>query len=445
MGKVNEELRESRLKALGLRGALPDMLTETVLEAVRTHPTGERYQLADGDVPGLVLAISGDGKASFLLHYRTKDGSQRTLKVASAGAMPLKAVRKLARTKLEEVGRGGDPAEEKREARAESARAEEQERTGTVRAYLDQVYGPKVLAHLKDGGASKPSTRFPGRDMKPSGTWGRILSGWEPLLEVQLSALTRDAIEKVLSDRKARGKAMGTLLRDWSAFRALLADAVDRGQLAAVPMAKRPMPIRKEKGNQRVRWLGQFDREDVAEGQDERSRFNEALKAFDGAEQCGGDFLRFAARLALATGMRRGELVRLTEKMINSRARTITLPPEITKSTKGRVVYLNDAALAVLKAWKLRGTRGELFPGTADMWSDRITQQGWPALCAAAKITDLHFHDLRHDFAVQLLKSGATLEQVRDALGHASVTQTEKYAHVMPDDVRRAVLRLQTS
>ena len=234
------------------------------------------------------------------------------------------------------------------------------------------------------------------------------------------------------------------MLRDWSAFRALLADAVDRGHLAAVPVNKRPMPIRKGKGNQRVRWLGQPDTEEqLAEPETgERRRFDKALEAFTSNEVGGGDFLRFAARLALATGLRRGELVRLTDAMINKREGTLTLPAGITKSDKARVVYLNAAARAALKNWTLRGTRGELCPGSAENWEDRITQREWPELCSAAGITDLHFHDLRHDFAVRLLRSGATLEQVRDALGHASITQTEKYAHVMPSDVRRAVLAM---
>ncbi len=236
---------------------------------------------------------------------------------------------------------------------------------------------------------------------------------------------------------------MGTLLRDWSSFRAMLADAVDRGHLAAIPMARRPEPIRKGKGNQRVRWLGQFDKdEELAHGAGELKRFTKALEVFTSNERGGGDFLRLAARLALATGMRRGEIVRLADAMINPRERTITLPASITKSDKGRVVYLNDAALAALKGWTLRGTKGELCPGDAENWEDRITQREWPELCTTAALEDLHFHDLRHDFAVRMLRSGATLEQVRDALGHASITQTEKYAHVVPSDVRKAVLAL---
>ena len=117
----------------------------------------------------------------------------------------------------------------------------------TVREYLDDVYDPKVLQHAKGGAATK--ARLLG---EKGGTWKTLLG--DPLAQ-----LTRDAIEKALADRKEAGKSAGTLLRDWSAFRAMLADAVDRGHLAAVPMARRPEPIRKLRGNQRVRYLGQRD------------------------------------------------------------------------------------------------------------------------------------------------------------------------------------------
>jgi len=42
-----------------------------------------------------------------------------------------------------------------------------------------------------------------------------------------------------------------------------------------------------------------------------------------------------------------------------------------------------------------------------------------------------------------LVSSGAPLEEVRDLLAHASVTMTEKYAHLHPENVREAVRRLE--
>jgi len=429
MGRIDEAKRIERLRAIGMKGKLPAVLTEKVIEAVRTHPQGEVYSIADGRVPGLVLEVGTGGTATWWLRYR-QAGAQRRLKIGAVGAVMLKDARALAQGVLADVARGEDPAQARKEARSASQ---------TVREYLDLTYEPRVLQHAKGGADTK----------------ARILFSWEPLLTSPIAQLTRDAIEKVLADRKAAEKPdgsrktkNGTLLRDWSSFRAMLADAVDRGALAAIPMARRPEPIRKLRGNQRVRYLGQKDDENTKPGEGEAERFEKALAAFQSAEPGGGDFLRFVAGMALATGMRRGEIIRLSDKILNIRERRIDLTPEITKSNKARTVYLSDAALAALKLWNVRGKGGKLFSGegnpddVAAYWENRATRDEWPRLCAAAQLEDFHLHDCRHDYAVRLLRSGATLPQVRDALGHASVTQTEKYAHVVESDVRNAVLAL---
>src|SRR5207244_2163732 len=51
----------------------------------------------------------------------------------------------------------------------------------------------------------------------------------------------------------------------------------------------------------------------------------------------------------------------------------------------------------------------------------------WRAACRRAGIKDLHFHDLRREFASRLLESGASDHEVRDWLGHANITTTSRY------------------
>ena len=48
-------------------------------------------------------------------------------------------------------------------------------------------------------------------------------------------------------------------------------------------------------------------------------------------------------------------------------------------------------------------------------------------------INDASFHSLRHTFATQRLKKGTDIKVVRDALGHKSLTTTEKYAHFIQE------------
>src|ERR1700736_5879229 len=100
MGRIDETRRIERLRAIGVRGKLPDVLTETVLEAVRTHPQGECYTLADGRIPGLVLEVGAGGAATWWLRFRTQAGIQRRLKIGTAGAIALDDARALARKAL---------------------------------------------------------------------------------------------------------------------------------------------------------------------------------------------------------------------------------------------------------------------------------------------------------------------------------------------------------
>jgi integrase-like protein len=60
------------------------------------------------------------------------------------------------------------------------------------------------------------------------------------------------------------------------------------------------------------------------------------------------------------------------------------------------------------------------------------------------KRIDLHFHDLRHEYASRLVEKGARLSQVRDLLGHASITITERYDNQRPEALMEAAKRLET-
>jgi integrase len=64
---------------------------------------------------------------------------------------------------------------------------------------------------------------------------------------------------------------------------------------------------------------------------------------------------------------------------------------------------------------------------------------------ARAKLVDFHFHDLRHTFASWAVQRGATLQEVKDLLGHSTLAMVMRYAHLSPEHLRSAVARLDTA
>ncbi|MGH8301310.1 MAG: tyrosine-type recombinase/integrase [Steroidobacteraceae bacterium] len=126
--------------------------------------------------------------------------------------------------------------------------------------------------------------------------------------------------------------------------------------------------------------------------------------------------------LAITTGARKGELIRLEWSDIdlkNGRA----LVRE-TKNGEQRTLPLAVKALDALRELKLQNSaRGEhVFPqpsGLPGPYEHFDTH--WYAALEATGIRDFHFHDLRHTTASMLAAQGASLLEIADVLGHKTL------------------------
>ena len=160
-----------------------------------------------------------------------------------------------------------------------------------------------------------------------------------------------------------------------------------------------------------------------------------------------------AARLAClvellyATGLRVSELVSLPASAARKDARVIIVRG---KGNKERMVPLNDAAkrataayLALLAQSVPEAKSKWLFPSFGE--SGHLTRQHFArelkALAAASGLRDAQVspHVLRHAFASHLLHNGADLRVVQTLLGHADISTTQIYTHVLEERLKSLV------
>jgi integrase/recombinase XerD len=158
--------------------------------------------------------------------------------------------------------------------------------------------------------------------------------------------------------------------------------------------------------------------------------------------------LRLLALLELlyATGLRVSELVSLPASAGKGGRPFIAVRG---KGGRERLVPLNSASHAALDGYRaarsaLKRAEGKwLFP--ADSAQGHLTRQAFArdfkltARRAGLDAAKLSPHVLRHAFATHLLSGGADLRAVQTLLGHADISTTQIYTHVLDERLRQLV------
>jgi len=157
--------------------------------------------------------------------------------------------------------------------------------------------------------------------------------------------------------------------------------------------------------------------------------------------------IRFRALLELlyATGMRVSELVGLPYRVLANDGRFLIIRG---KGAKERMVPMSRPSRAALEAWLAASgdateEAGYLFPANSaeghlsrQVFARELKEVAGRAGIPVAKVSP---HVLRHAFASHLLAGGADLRAVQELLGHADISTTQIYTHVLDERLRQLV------
>ncbi|ECQ7478858.1 site-specific integrase [Salmonella enterica] len=154
--------------------------------------------------------------------------------------------------------------------------------------------------------------------------------------------------------------------------------------------------------------------------------------------------LKSVVKFALATGLRKSNIMNLEWQQIDMQRRVAWVNPEDSKSNRAIGVALNDTACKVLRdqigkhhKWVFVHTTaakradGTSTPAVRKMRIDSKTS--WLSACRRAGIEDFRFHDLRHTWASWLIQSGVPLSVLQEMGGWESIEMVRRYAHLAPN------------
>jgi integrase/recombinase XerD len=276
--------------------------------------------------------------------------------------------------------------------------------------------------------------------------YARDLDDYAEFLGGKKSDFTKadtQTIRNYLSSLAKRELANASVARKLSAIRQLHRFLYTEGLRGDDPSAvlegpRRGRPLPKIMSIEEVTKLLAAAHDAAAQGGDKKEDKTRRLRA-----------LRLASLLELlyASGLRISELIALPASAARTKSDAIIVRG---KGNKERLVPIGDAAKRAMKTYLDARNEGEkgaeqrwLFPSFGE--SGHLTRQHvareLKALAAAAGIRPekISPHVLRHAFASHLLSNGADLRVVQALLGHADISTTQIYTHVLDERLKNMV------
>lgn len=356
--------------------------------------TSKEIEYSDMEVGGLRIQVNRQGRKAFLFRYQI-GGRKRAMKVGGYPETTVEAARQQVVEWKALIAKGVDPQEVREEANKQGIT-------------LGEFFHQYLRAHIQ---STKRSAKA---------DFSRFANHILPVFQDRAMAkITTLELQRFHNENKAR-MAVATSNRVFE----LIRHAYNLAQLWGVlpPGVKPTDGIRLHKeNNKRERYLSE----------DELARFMKSLAAEPARSVA--DYFRFL----LATAARRDEARRLKWSDLRLDRQQWYLP--MSKSGKGRVVILNQAAMDILEARPRLSDNPFVFPGSRRGEPLGNPTRAWQRILTRAGIDpqSTRIHDLRHTHASYLV-GVASLHEIAGILGHANTTTTQRYAHLNDQRLRTA-------
>jgi len=314
--------------------------------------------------------------------------------------------------------RGSTEQTEKKDAKRVERRLKQQLR--------DQRYAPKN--QIKLGAAFLKYHEEHAMHLASAATIEYQLENLKALGSKNLSEVTDGDIAKYVTKRRAK-VSESSVNREVTLFRAVCNRARDNWGYDAPS----------------IRW-GAHLYQEPAPRQNTLSE-NEQVELLKHLPQDLHPFVTFA----LLTGARLGSITSLTWKQVDFVSNTATLKVKSRRKGETHTIPLTPDLIALLanergnhpiyvftyecKRNRPRRKKGHRYPLTQSNW-----RRFWQKAREDAGVSEFRFHDLRHTAATRALRGCGNVAAVQRMLGHSDIKTTMRYAHVMLEDVRAAMM-----
>jgi len=242
---------------------------------------------------------------------------------------------------------------------------------------------------------------------------------------VRISDINPALVRKYITERKEAGMSPASINREISLLKTVLYSAEYDGLIASNPIRGRRVK-RLEENNSREKVILDMKLTD-----------DDLRKLVDFA----APHFKPILVIALITGMRKSEILKMRWIDINFRLGIIRIPEENSKSKKERFIPIDSILFNALDSIEKKGDYVFMNNWTGDRQKD--IRRVFKASCEHAGIPTgrkkgLTFHDLRHIAAYRLVKS-TDIVTASKILGHADVKMTLRYVHPSDKDKKLAI------